>query len=286
MKKRLLLAAAVSVAALTVIGVQGAAGAPGDVTCTGSFAGVARSVTVPAGSEDCELVGATITQDLIVEEGAQAFVHDGATIGRDAILQTNAGADFASASIGRDLTMQFGAGVHLANAGIGRDLLASTPQTVQTGEAGDELGPLKIGRDLVMSGSTGRPFTFDSICSATVGHDVRVTDRSVTVGFSIGDEEACAGNGLGPNTIGHDLIVTGDSALSNAFFGPSSLEIGNNNVGHDLIFTGNTALPGGYLEVNDNVVGHDAICADNDPGPTPDDPQDGPNLAGHTNTCG
>jgi hypothetical protein len=59
-----------------------------------------------------------------------------------------------------------------------------------------------------------------------------MTHRSVTLGFSIGDEEACAGNDSPPITVGHDLVVTG-----------------------------NTAVPGGYLEVSDNRVGHDAICA-------------------------
>ena len=77
----------------------------------------------------------------------------------------------------------------------------------------------------------------------------------------------------------------GNSALS-GFFGPSSIDLGNNSVGHDLIFSGNTAVPGGYLEVSDNSVGHDAICADNSPALSTDDPGDGPNLAGHTNTCG
>ena len=112
-----------------------------------------------------------------------------------------------------------------------------------------------------------------------------MTGRSVTLGFSIGDEEACAGNGEPPVTVGHDLVVTGNSALS-GFFGPSSLDVGNNSVGHDLIFSGNTAVPGGYLEVSDNSVGHDAICTDNSPALSKDDPDDGPNLAGHNNSCG
>ena len=100
-------------------------------------------------------------------------------------------------------------------------------------------------RDVLINGSPALPFVFDSICSATVGRDLRVTDRPVTLGFSIGDEQACAGTGREPDTIGHDLVVTSNSALS-GFFGPSALEVGNNSVGHDLIFSGNTAVPGGY----------------------------------------
>jgi hypothetical protein len=48
----------------------------------------------------------------------------------------------------------------------------------------------------------------------TVGRDFRMTGRSVTLGFSIGDEEACAGNGSPPITVGHDLVVTGNCPKS------------------------------------------------------------------------
>ncbi len=93
------------------------------------------------------------------------------------------------------------------------------------------------------------------------------------------------GDGRGTNAIGHDLVVSGNSALS-GFFGPSSIDVGNNAVGHDLVFSNNTAVPGGYLEVSDNTAGHDALCFGNDPTPSADDPADGPNSAKHLNTCG
>jgi hypothetical protein len=60
--------------------------------------------------------------------------------------------------------------------------------------------------------------------------------------------------------------------------------VGNNRVGHDLIVKSNSATAN--LEVSDNVVGHDALCYGNSPAPTADDPADGPNVAGHRNTCG
>src|SRR5205823_11322747 len=113
-----------------------------------------------------------------------------------------------------------------------------------------ESGPGKVGRDVLINGSPALPFVFDGICDMTVGRDFRMNGRAVTLGFSIGDEEACASNGEPPVTVGHDLVVTGNSALS-GFFGPSSLDVGNNSVGHDLIFSGNTAVAGGYLEVSD-----------------------------------
>ena len=287
MKKGLVLAAAC--AAFLIVGLQSAAGAgPGNVTCTDFFAGTAYDLTVPA-DNFCELSGATITHDLIVESNAGVGTHDGVTVGHDAIGQTNAEFDTTQLTIGRDLITQTAASLHLGkNTTIGRDLVASQPGTVQTGNAcvvECESGPVKVGRDVLINGSPALPFVFDGICDMTVGRDFRMTGRSVTLGFSIGDEEACASNGEPPVTVGHDLVVTGNSALS-GFFGPSSLDVGNNSVGHDLIFSGNTAVAGGYLEVSDNSVGHDAICTDNSPALSKDDPDDGPNLAGHNNSCG
>jgi hypothetical protein len=65
-----------------------------------------------------------------------------------------------------------------------------------------------------------------------------MTDTVVDFGFTIGDtgpNEGC--DGSQGNTIGHDLVVTGNSALSNDFFGPSSIDVDDNNVAHDLVFT-------------------------------------------------
>jgi hypothetical protein len=109
-----------------------------------------------------------------------------------------------------------------------------------------------------------------------VGHDFRMTDRAETLGLGLGDN---CGFGQQPNTIAHDLTVTGSSALV-GFFGPAALEVG----GHDLVFTHNSAAPGGYLEVADNTVGHEAICESNT-SPT-GDAGDGPKVVGYTNTCG
>jgi hypothetical protein len=272
-------------AAFLLVGSESAAAAPGNVTCRDVFAATAYELTVPA-DNFCELAGATITHDLIIESDAGVFAHGGVRVGHDAIEQANdAFLEATHTTVGHDVITQTGASLHLGNTTIGRDLIASKPGTVQTGEAGGESGPVKVGRDLVISGSPSLPFVFDGICDLTVGRDLRMTARSVTLGFSIGDEEACAGNGEPPVTVGHDLVVTGNSALS-GFFGPSSLDVGDNRVGHDLIFSGNTAVPGGYLEVSDNRVGHDAICTDNSSALSSDDLGDGSNIAGGTNTCG
>jgi hypothetical protein len=77
------------------------------------------------------------------------------------------------------------------------------------------------------------------------------------------------------------LIVTGNRAVS-GFFGPSSLRVSDNRVGHDLIFSGNTAVSGGSLEVSGNTVGHDALCSSN----APTVRALTANVVAHLNTCG
>lgn len=284
-RRALVLSASLGTCLLVAAG--GSAAGAGDITCpqdTNSFTGTAYNLIVPIDGF-CGITGATITHDLVVEENAGAETSQ-TTIGHDAIVGENAEADLSRTTVGHDLNATGPASVmHLELATIVHDVLASRPASVQTGRNGPNSpgGPVDIGHDLVIDGSpAGAPFVFDGICSATVGHDLRMTNRSVTLGFNIGDN--CAGNGRTPDTIGHDLIVTGNSALS-GFFGPSALEVGGNHVGHDLVFSANSAVPGGHLEVADNTVGHDAICSSNSPAPT-GDPGDGANVAGHTNGCG
>ena len=274
-----------------VVGAQSAAAVPGNVVCTDAFSGTARNVTVPD-DNFCALAGATITHDLLVGAragaGADLDTPAGLTVGHDVITQEDSELDFGATSIGHDLITGPNASLHLERTTIGHDFLAFEPGTVQTGQVGPDTpgGPVRVGHDLLITGSPpGNEFVFDGMCDLTVGHDARVTDRSVTLGIGFGDEEVCAAQGRESNTIGHDLVFSGNSALS-GFFGPSSIEVGNNTVGHDLIFTGNTAVSGGLLEVRDNTVRHDAICTANNPAPSSDDPADGPNLAGHVNTCG
>jgi hypothetical protein len=128
---------------------------------------------------------------------------------------------------------------------------------------------VRVERDLVIQGTPpDNDFVFDGLFRLTVDRNLQITGRSVTLGFTVGGD-----------TVGRDLVVTNDSALS-GFFGPSFLVVSENSVGRDLIFTGNTAVPGGGLVVSHNVVRRDAICAENDPAPT-----DG-NVVGRTNTCG
>jgi hypothetical protein len=152
---------------------------------------------------------------------------------------------------------------------------------VQTGHNAPDTpgGPVKVGHDFTVDGSPGFPFVFDGLCNLSVGRDLRITNRSVNLGIGVGSH--CAANGQSADTIGRDLIVTGNSALSGVF-GPSSINVNDNHVGRDLVFSNNTAVPGGELEVSGNVVGRDATCAANSPAVT----VNGPNVAGRSNTCG
>ena len=280
---RIVLAAALVATVALLVGARTAAAEPADVTCTDAFSGIARNVTV-SGDNGCDLSGATITHDLFIESETGAFA-DGLTVGHDVILAGHDDIEFGGATIGHDLKSGSAAAMHLERTTIGHDLLASEPATVQTGHNAPDSpgGPVRVGHDVAINGSPpDEDFVFDGICSLTVGRNFTMTNRSVTLGIGLGDN--CLFFGELPNTIGRDLIFSGNTALS-GFFGPSALEVGGNQVGHDLVFTNNTAAPGGYLEVNDNVVAHDAICSGNSPAPTGDE-FDGPNIVGGTNTCG
>ena len=230
----------------------------------------------------CEITNATITRDLIVQTDAAAETSD-VTVGGDVTVGEFADADLSRTSVAHDLDAAGpDAGLHLELTTIGHDLTANEPVTVQTGRNGPNSpgGAVSVGHDVSIDGfPEDEDFVFDGICSLTVGHDLRYTNRSVTLGLGLGT--FCAAQGKQPNTIGHDLVVTGNTALV-GFFGPSSLDVGANRVGHDLVFAGNTAAPGGTLDVSGNTAGHDASCAGNTPAVT----ATSPNSAGHANTCG
>jgi hypothetical protein len=229
-------------------------------------------------------VDTTIGRDMTGGDDAGAGIFD-SSIGDDLSLHGGeGGADLANVRIGHDYLLSDGAGTHVERTTIGHDFAASQPSTVQTGKIGPDSpgGAVDVGHDVLIDGSpAGNPFVFDGICDLNVGHDMRVTNRTVTLGFGIASEGCKTFLGLPGNTIGHDLVVTGNTAAS-GFFGPSTLRIGDDRVAHDLIFSGNTAVPGGSLEVTNNVVGHDALCSSNTPSVTATEP----NTAGHLNTCG
>lgn len=273
--KRLMLLAVVAFVGSLVVGLSNAGAGPASVVCTDSFSGTAFNVVVPD-DNFCVLSGATITHDLLigVDAGAGAGVEageSGLTVGHDVTMQHDSEVDFGATVIGHDLIGTTNDGFHLERDTIRGDLLAFQPATVQTSGIGPETpgGPVHVGGDLLIQGTPpDNDFVFDGLFQLTVDRDFTISDRAVTLGI-----------GIRGDTVGRDLVLSNDSALS-GFFGPSSLDVVENSVGRDLIFTGNTAVPGGSLVVSHNVVSRDAICADNDPTPT-----DG-NVVGRTNTCG
>ena len=284
MFKRALQVLVVGIAACLLVPFAGAAAAPADVVCsqdTEFFTGTARNLIV-AEDHFCFVLDAKITNDLIVSDRGFALILN-STIGRDLVANGDAGAEVgAGTTVGQDLVLKGpGGGLHLEQMTIGRDLVASQPGTVQTGKNGPDTpgGPVNVGRDVVIDGSPDFAFVFDGLCDLHVARDLRITNRSVTLGMGIGN--ICAPNGLPSNTIGRDLIMTGNHALD-GFFGPSALIVGDNEVGRDLVFTGNTAVPGGALLVSGNDAVRDVTCASNSPAAI----ALAPNTAGRANTCG
>jgi hypothetical protein len=287
---------------------------------TNTFTGTAHDLIVPTGGY-CAVTGATITHDLIQQDHAGADLsgtsvgHDirfqndagagieSSTVGHDIVaagdesgagifdttvghdvlaLGEDSGFDIAGATVGHDVRLLgLADALHAERLTIGHDFFASKPQTVQTGQVDRDTpgGPVNVGHDFAIDGSPDLPFVFDGICDVDVVHDFSVTNRAVTLGFGIGN--ICARNGQPANTVGRDMIITGNTALV-GFFGPSALIVGDNHVGRDLVFSNNTAVGGGRLEVSRNVIGRDASCAGNNPAVT----VGGPNTAGHSNTCG
>jgi hypothetical protein len=301
MKRTLLVTAALAAFLIPSLGASAGAKAQ-DAVCspvTQAFSGTARDLIVPA-HQECDVTNATITRDLIILEDSFAPVTNG-TIGRDVVIGDTSGTELTQSTVGRDVTLgedseaaasqvtighdldapRPEASIHLELTTIGHDLKASQPITVQTSKNGPNTpgGPVYVGHDVSIDGAPDLPFVFDSFCDLHVGHDFSLTNRTVTLGTGLGG--TCASRGTPGNEIGHDVLVTGNTALV-GFFGPSSITVAGNQVGHNLVFRDNTAPPGGTLQVSGNTVGHDADCDGNSPAETAVTP----NFVGHANTCG
>jgi hypothetical protein len=290
--------------AVTLAGAVGASSAPPppNVTCdqvTQTFSGTAHDLTVPANGY-CDIENATITHDLIVQHDSGGDLTN-STVGHDARYAVEAGGDLRDSAIGHDLSYAGGGGsifgstigndltaryseVHLAASQIGHNLIAYRPDSIQTGAISpDDAGLVQVENDFVIDGSPGQPdtgaFVFDGICDLSVGRDLRITNRWVTLGIGLGDE--CPSRGRGPVTVGRDLVFSGNDALNSDFAGPSALEVGNMNVGRNLTVTHNSAAL--WLEVADNTVAGDATCRDNNPAASLPESSDGPNSVGGKN---
>ena len=283
------LAAVGAAVALGLMASSAAAADNGPTVCsqdTNSFSGTAQNLIVPQGGY-CQIDSATITNNLIVQHDAGADVTN-STIQNDILMQGQNNGSLATSTVGHDVRVGLGSNLNLALDTIEHDFVASQANDIGTGSTGpppSPSGPTSVGHDFVLNGAPGPQddgaFVFDGLCDLTVGHDLQITNRWVTLGSRVGDEDGSCP--LYSVSVGHDLVESNDTALT-GFFGPSPLEIGNTTVANDLIVTGNTATGG--IEVSDNHVGGDAMCAGNSPSPSGDGPGDGPNVVGGTNTCG
>jgi hypothetical protein len=262
--------------AFLAVGLQGAAaGSDGTTVCdqnTQTFSGTTTNLIVKSGGY-CAIDNATITGDLVVQNSASTDVSN-SSIGDDETIDGNGNDTLTNSTVGHDVKVQWESQLTTGSSTIGNDLIATHPSSIQIGGTG---GHTIVGHDVVITGSPGPPthgaFTFDSLCDLSVGNDLVMENRWVSLGFTIGECE-----GAPESTVGHDLVVTNDSALSTHFAGPSSLNVGDIQVGNDATFSGNTAVPGGELRFEDNTITGDATCTKNTPSVTGD-----PNTVGGTN---
>jgi hypothetical protein len=204
------------------------------------------------------------------------------SIGYDLSFGREGGADISQSTIGHDLTAGFDDGLGLQAVQIGDNLMTSEPNTVQTGCDDPSANcHVQVGNDFVIDGSPGPPdpgaFVFDGICDLSVGHDLRITNRWVTLGIGLG-EDTCGGTPSGPVSVGHDLVFSGNTALT-GFFGPSGFGMVGVTVGRDLTVTNNTEADS--LQVSGNTVTRNATCRNNNPPASLEG--GGPNSIGGTN---
>ena len=242
MRKMLLLVAAAGL--LSLAAAQGVAADGGKTKCTGLFTGTAKDLVVPAGGS-CVLEGATVTHDVTVGSGA-FFGIDNSTVGHDVTSTGAAQIEFIGYT-----------------------------------------GPISVGHDVTLTGTSPEAQSYGNydVCDTTIGHDLTIKNAHLAYEIDLGDtgtqpEDICGYPGPMPDSIGHDLDVSSDSA--------GRIDVGNNSVGHDLAVNNNTASPEtgqtGDIGVDDNTVNHDATCTGNNPGLSKDGPEDGANTVGHKDT--
>jgi hypothetical protein len=87
-----------------------------------------------------------------------------------------------------------------------------------------------IGHDLRIYGVTGAAVAgWNHICGTTVGHNLVIADGSPSAGgFAVGAGTGCTS---GPNTVGHDLLVSGNA---------NNVVVGQNSVGHETRIDGDS----------------------------------------------
>jgi hypothetical protein len=135
--------------------------------------------------------------------------------GRDVVVPGGATCVLTDGTrIAHDLTIAPGGTLVDPAVTVGHDLVAHNP-------AGISIHGDSVGHDLRIDGLTGAAGIRDEICSTTVGHNLIVERGLAAAGtFDIGG--SCPDGG---NTVGHDLIVTGNA---------NAVVVAGNSVGHAL----------------------------------------------------
>jgi hypothetical protein len=297
MKRTLCVAGVLAVCLLAPL--TGSAAGPQDVTCTTSFSGTARDLTVPANAA-CTVTGATITHDLILVDNSSATV-SGTGVGHDVSFGDESGADIADTTVGHDLVAAgTDSGAGLTNTTIVHDLVASGDNSgfdtegvsvghdfVASGEeSGADLGGTTIGHDVELLGEAGdihmerttigHDFFASEPQSVQTGHNgpntpggpVQVVG-SFTIQGSPGPDFQFVFDGICDLHVGSDLTITDRSVTLGIGLGKSCAARGEgiNTIGRDLVFTNDHALSGFFgpsaLQVDGNQVGRDLLVTGN-----------------------
>jgi hypothetical protein len=294
MKRMLCVAGAL--AACLLAPVAGSAADPPDVTCTTSFSGTSRDLTVPAGAS-CTVAGATVTRDLILADGAGGSV-SGTTVGRDVRFGDESGADVSDTKIGHDVVASgTDSGAGLTNTTIGHDLVAAGDDSgfdtegvsvghdfVASGEeSGAQLADTTIGHDVDLLGEGGEI----QMASTTIANDFFASEpQTVQTGtpgapapVQVGGDFTIQGtpgpafqfvfDGICDLHVGRDLTITDRSVTLGIGLGTHCAARGEglNTVGRDLVFTNNSSQNGFFgpssLHVVANQVGRDLLVTGN-----------------------
>ena len=206
---------------------------------------------------------------------------------KDVVVPPGSACVLEGVKVGHDVTVGKGASLGVDNSSIGHDVTVNGGALI---EFIGYTGSITVGHDVVLTGTSPEAMSYGGydICDTTIGHDLSITKTNVAFEIEVGDNggqdnEFCAFPGPMPDSIGHDVTVSNNSA--------GKVDVGNNSVGHDLNVNNNSASTAtgdtGDVGVDDNTVSHDATCLGNSPALSKDGPEDGPNHVGHIdNGCG
>jgi hypothetical protein len=230
----------------------------GRTECTTLFTGTAQNVVVPPG-EHCEMVGAIVTGNVLVKQGAslraEASMIGGNVDGVD------------SRFVCLVFATQVGGNFHVK----GGDPGTTSGHDIFTGVGGNTTIEKNAGHSFVDAANVGGRINVSNNTGSievefnTVGGDVDTRQNTVPAAFT-GDPSATCG---GPN-VGGALSVTGNQVptgnvdvFNNFISAGSSMQVAANNVARIIQVFRNTGT--GTKTVTGNTAGQRIQCEHNDP---------------------